>query len=144
MIYAFVIYFIVSSVSRSKDVTTTPTLSTKSTTTQAQSSTTQAQEITTQAQSNTTQAQEITKQAQSTTAQAQEITTQAPDGKYFDGTVIKPNETNVQESSKNSDHSFFQSMLVLVVLLKGKMSTIRTSIQFSYVDKQFHIVVVKL
>jgi hypothetical protein len=43
------------------------------------------------------------------------------DGKFFDGNSIKPNETNVKASSKDPDHGFFHSMLVLLVLLKGKI-----------------------
>ena len=42
----------------------------------------------------------------------------------FDGNVIKPNETNIKASSGSNgdpDHGFFHSMLVLLVLLKGKI-----------------------
>lgn len=139
LIYALVIYFIVSSVSQRKDVTTTPSLSTESTTTQVQNITTQAESTTTQVRNITTQAEKTAIKADPTEQGFHTIqSTNKFEGKYYNGTVIMPNETNVQASGKESDHSFFQSMLVLVVLLKGKFSTIRASIQFYYADKLLH------
>lgn len=54
-------------------------------------------------------------------AAGQQITTNYPIVIIFDENITTPNEKNIEASSKKGDKGFFHSMLLLIVLFKGKI-----------------------